>query len=556
MPFNLLILVRISFVFLVVLLLAMPSYGQIGTCEEARAKATLEVGNIRASIYNDGAFFWKGGQNVYEAPKGEGVNAMFASSLIIGGLIDGSLRMASTTYGPYEFWPGPIDQEGNPPTDCNAYDQIWEITTEDFVLLHQQGVHSANMTNWPWHLGAPVVDGDGIPDNYNLDGGDRPELFGDQRLWWIMNDRGNEHGWSETQPIGLEVHASAFAFEHNRSGGDITFYSFRLINKNSEALTDAYTALFLDPDLGNASDDYIGSDSLLHLGYTYNGDSFDENGYENTPPAIGYTFLVTPEAQIDELDNDHDGQIDEPGETTGLHVAAYFSGGGIQGDPYTAQGMYNYLKGFWLNGEPITVGGTGYNFSNQVTRYIYSGDPVSGSYWTELNPSPFDSPPIPPSDRNMLLSSGPFTLQSGESTDILIALAWAKGQNNLDSVRKLKGIVGNLQSSPTSYTISGYQPELIERDPPPPEFALGFDQNFPNPFTTTTTLRYSLPKTMQIRLAVYDLLGREIDVLAKGTQDAGIYSLEFDSSQLPPGMYYARIELDHLQFTRKLIRVP
>ena len=81
-------------------------------------------------------------------------------------------------------------------------------------------------------------------------------------------------------------------------------------------------------------------------------------------------------------------------------------------------------------------------------------------------------------------------------------------------------------------------------------------QNFPNPFSSFTRLRYSLPKTMNVRLAIYDVLGREVAVVTKGTQDAGIYTETVDGRQLVPGIYYARIELDHLSFTKKLVRIP
>ena len=551
-------LVNTFFISALWLLIPPTAKGQTGSCENAKSIAVLQAGNIRANIFNNGALFWNRSSVLYEVPKGSGLGAMFTSTFVLGGLINGSLHSASSTYGPYEFWPGPLDAQGNPPDDCSMYDEIWEIRSDDFALYDQQGKVSDNLLNWPWHLGAPVVDGDGNPNNYNLEGGDRPELLGDQLLWWIMNDRGNEHEWSETQPIGLEVRASAFAFEHALSGGDITFYRYHLTNKNAAPLTDTYAGMFLDPDLGDASDDHMGSDSLLHLGYTYNGDPIDQNYYEDTPPAIGYTFLLTPEAQLDALDNNYNGQVDEAGEPAGMYSAIYFEGGGgKQGDPVNGKEIYYFLQGLWGNGDPMTFGGNGVDYSNSPTRFAYSGDPSAQPFWTERQPYLSSSMGSnSPGDRRYLVSSGPFTLLPGESTEILIALVWARGSNYLDSVQKLKGIVANMQQVPADYLTSGYQPELLTPLLPSPEYPLGFAQNFPNPFTWTTTIRYSLPKTMQVRLAVYDLLGREVEVLAEGNQEAGTYSLEFDGSQLPPGIYYARLGMDHLQFTRKLVRIP
>ena len=310
--------------------------GQIGTCSVGEAKAVLDAGNVRASIYNNGALFWSRKDteaSFYEFPKFEGLNLVFTSTLLIGGRVNGQLRASVSAYGPYDFWPGPIDNNGNPPVDCTIYDKIWEIRSVDFELYESEGIFSKNMRSWPWELGAPVIDGDGIPDNYNLEGGDRPELLGDQTLWWIMNDRGNQHLYSDTEPIGLEVRASAFAFESIQDAGDITFYRYILTNKNTAPFTDAFLGMYVDPALGNLQDNYLGSDSLLHLSYMYNGDPIDEYNYENTPPAFGFTYLITPEAELDEIDNDHDGMIDEEGELAGMHTATFVSDAGISAEP-------------------------------------------------------------------------------------------------------------------------------------------------------------------------------------------------------------------------------
>ncbi|MBX2818498.1 MAG: T9SS type A sorting domain-containing protein [Rhodothermaceae bacterium] len=539
--------------------LAMPlaAIAQIGTCEDGTAEAYLETANVRARVYNTGPLFWKGAQNFYEVPKDGGVHALFASHMVIGGLIDGRLHMAASTYGPYEFWPGPLDAEGNPPADCSQYDRIWEINNDDFVQLERDSVFSSNMLNWPWHLGAPVVDGDGVPNNYNLEGGDRPELLGHQTLWWVMNDRGNEPTWSELNPIGVDVRVSAYGFDILSEIGDITFYRYSILNKNTRPLTEAFFGMWADPDLGNASDDYFGSDSLLHMGFAYNEDNLDESGYEEQPPAIGYTFLKTPNADVDLLDNNHNGRIDEPNEPASMHAAVMFlGGGGVQGDPGDGNELYTYLKGQWTDGQPFTVGGYGRDYSDTPTRFLYSGDPLTQSFWTPFRLTPESEQARSMGDVRFMISSGPFTLSPGESKDFLVAIVWAQGNDHLDSVRKLKTIVANLQASPDSYLSSGYQPGLIEPLPPEPSFVLGFDQNFPNPFSSYTTLRYSLPKTMQVRLAIYDILGRELAVLSEGTQEAGVYSQVFDGSRLAPGIYYARMQLDHLQFSKKLVRVP
>ena len=77
------------------------------------------------------------------------------------------------------------------------------------------------------------------------------------------------------------------------------------------------------------------------------------------------------------------------------------------------------------------------------------------------------------------------------------------------------------------------------RSPLPSFFSLG--QNFPNPFNPSTTIRYELPAEGNVRLDVYDLLGKLVTTLANGREGAGVHSVIFDGSGLPSGVYFARL---------------
>ena len=532
-----------------------PVFAQVGNCEPALGEAMLDAGNVRARILNNGGLFWRRSPHVYEAPKGSGKNAIFAAGIWIAGSLDGKIRGAASRYGPYEFWAGPLDEAGNPPADCLLYDKIWEIRRTDLVRFLHEGHVSDNLRNWPWQLGAPVIDGDGNASNYNLEGGDLPELFGDQRLWWVMNDRGNAHEATRSEPIGLEVHGSAHAFTHPGFGGNITFYDYKFINKNQHNLSNAYMAVFMDVDLGNFDDDYIGSDSLLHLGYVYNADNMDEGreGYGIAPPALGVTYLQSAIADSDGHDNDRDGEIDEPGETIGASgFMTYASGGDPTGDPHKLSDYYNFMQSRWKDGVHMTKGGIGRDVTTVPIKFAFPGDPVSGNGWTEFNPDPFTEGyiPIPPSDRRSLTSSGPFNITSNDTLHVRFAIVWSRGSNNLDSVTELKKDVAKLHISPE--TFYSFRP-IAPPTEIPPSYVLGFNQNFPNPFSESTSLSYSLPKSMRVRLAVHDILGREVELLVDQQQDAGIYNLEFEAGNLPAGIYLARIELDHLRFTKRMV---
>ena len=65
--------------------------------------------------------------------------------------------------------------------------------------------------------------------------------------------------------------------------------------------------------------------------------------------------------------------------------------------------------------------------------------------------------------------------------------------------------------------------------------------NYPNPFNPQTTIRFGLPEASEVSLVVYDLMGREVQVLVRGTLSAGMHSATFDASNLPSGAYMYRL---------------
>jgi len=83
------------------------------------------------------------------------------------------------------------------------------------------------------------------------------------------------------------------------------------------------------------------------------------------------------------------------------------------------------------------------------------------------------------------------------------------------------------------------------------EFAL--EQNYPNPFNPLTTIAFSLAERSAVRLAVYDLTGREVASLLNEEKDAGKYALTFDAGALPTGVYFYRLEAGSFAAVRKLI---
>jgi hypothetical protein len=75
-------------------------------------------------------------------------------------------------------------------------------------------------------------------------------------------------------------------------------------------------------------------------------------------------------------------------------------------------------------------------------------------------------------------------------------------------------------------------------------FAL--EQNYPNPFNPSTTIRFSIPESGNIKLSVYNLIGEEVAVLKEGFANAGRYEVEFSAQSgagvLPSGIYFYKLQ--------------
>jgi type IX secretion system substrate protein/CARDB protein len=78
-------------------------------------------------------------------------------------------------------------------------------------------------------------------------------------------------------------------------------------------------------------------------------------------------------------------------------------------------------------------------------------------------------------------------------------------------------------------------------------------QNFPNPFNPSTKISYGLPKSGNVKLVVYDLLGREVGTLVNEYKKAGTYEIEFSAAQLSSGVYFYKIEAGDFVDVKKMV---
>jgi len=88
------------------------------------------------------------------------------------------------------------------------------------------------------------------------------------------------------------------------------------------------------------------------------------------------------------------------------------------------------------------------------------------------------------------------------------------------------------------------------------EFTLS--QNYPNPFNPTTTLQYELPTDAQVKIRIFDILGKEVKTLVNNQQNAGFKSIQWNATNnagqpVSAGLYLYTIEAGAFRQTKKMV---
>ena len=238
-------------------------------------------------------------------------------------------------------------------------------------------------------------------------------------------------------PIGVELQITiwGYAFGSSDPLGNVIFKKADMVytglpGSPANAYMDSvYFTQWSDPDLGTFTDDYVGSDVDLSYGYVYNGNRLDGvfNGIYNLPvPSGGYDFLQGPPDNMD-LDGDGDST-----EFLGMTSFTYFGAGSSISDPDLEEYVgslqfYNLMEGFLPRPEyPTQIPWTDLA-SGSDTKFVLSGDPVTQSGW-------IDGVQLPPGDRRMVMASGPFTLDLGDSATVVLGIIGGMGLDNISSV--------------------------------------------------------------------------------------------------------------------------
>ena len=584
----------------------------------------LDVNNIRARFYSHGLIGMDlaNGTPEFEVPNGGGAHPLFSAGLWIGGVDGGNaLHLAAMSFEPLgssDWYPGPLTINGSAsttPAVMAAYDQVWSLNNADVILqqaycdclsdpncdeaLQFPGYQMPGYFNtWPaigdFGAGfdlyqAPFIDYNGNGDYHPADC-DAPCGPGDGSLYFIFNDNGGTHQNTQGLPIGIEVQATPFAYDGPSAASDNTiFVQYRIINRGTVTLSNAYIGLFTDFDLGCSADDYVGCDVSRSMWYVYNGTANDAGaacvggaqGYGTLPPAFGATILCGAYQDQDALDNplttdyaDASAQLGSmypdwgygygdsilDNERLGLgYFTHYDNGGGNTGNPVLSNQYYNLLHGVSAGGTALTYGDNGYTGSLS-TRYAFpdDNDPLAWGTggvpqvpWSEVSAATV------PGDRRGVGSMGPLTLEPGQINRILVAFTYARSPvgGPMGSVFALQARVDSIRAFATANDFCGGMredvpcfghingPAAIE------ELTDGSITLYPVP--TSDLLNIMLPTTMRgALLQVTDALGRTV------IQVPGTVSLQrtLDLSHLADGHYTLIGSADGVQAHARFIK--
>ena len=286
-------------------------------------------------------------------------------------------------------------------------------------------------------------------------------------IFWLYNDAGNSHTNTQADAIRMEVQVQAFGYATNDEINDMTFYRYKLINRATTPIDSTFFAMWVDPDLGCFTDDYIGCNVERSLMYVYNEDELDGTTgcdcptgsgpvptYCDEVPVLGVDYFRGPRGPIRAVDtfninnplpeivaNVYDTiqclndslcilEVDTLGEL-GMSSFTYYMNGSVgnwpQGmtDPQTGAPIefYRYMSGSWRDGTPFSFGGTGYIVPpGDRIDYAFPNDPQSQAGWSMCTAG------LDFGDRRTIQASGPFRLDPGAVNELIVGAVWVADQ--------------------------------------------------------------------------------------------------------------------------------
>ena len=506
---------------------------------ETRADIPIRGGPGSMGKFEEGWFLFSGG--------------FFLSGYSNGQMWSNAVASASLVE---DYLPGKVGSEVSSPLNSI------------YVVNKRDPAFSLSWQNWKdaVTLGAEFYDGDGDgiydPVDKNWNGTwepneDMPLLIGDEIALCVYNDGlpKNVRRWNTVDPQGIEVRQTIFATD-NPELENVIFIRYSILNTGTvaEVMDSVYFGIWEDGDLGDATDDVVGCDTLLNSGFYYGNEP--DYQYGDNPPAFFSTFLQGP---IFNTNNPSDTARVNLGNLLGtknisgsknLDITShtFFIGGDPNlRDPNEAIEARNYLLGENRIGQlpnpctwPFGKVRGGVDCHDVNPRLWFSGDPVENIGWIcDQN-----------RDSRNLVSTGPFELEKDKPQEIIIAYVIGRGNDPLNSITVARENVQRaIQEYQSNFATMTYTPPA----PTNPVTNYVLYQNYPNPFNPTTTIRYELPQDGQVTIEIFDILGQKVKTILNEFKKADRYEVTFNSVGLASGVYIYQLRVNDFITSKKMV---
>lgn len=369
----------------------------------------------------------------------------------------------------------------DPELQFDAYTRYEHLKQSDVTQFEMDAVkaqYDTDWKNWPTDKGAPYIERNGKPGyqapsafgaNFNVDSliagnYDEPGVGdantpADQLMWTVYNDldKAQSLRFEGSEPQGIEIQVTTWGYKRTDAMGNCYFKRVKLTNKGGIDLGNGtfgafyldsmYVCQWSDIDLGDAADDLAGSDSARSVAYVYNGNPVDKTfaKFGLAPPSSGYDFLAGPTVTSAADSAVVDFKRVYGKKNLPMSGFSYFSAGSPYSDPPfndypTGAGRWwNMLRGYAPLGT-ITDPPVVYAYPTwwYPTKFPLSGDPTKGIVTGNFVDGAGTSSSFVMGDRRILLCTGPFNLNPGESQEVYIGFVVGIGADRISSVSVMK----------------------------------------------------------------------------------------------------------------------
>lgn len=549
----------------------------------ARNAAYLDINATKALVNSNGCLFWDLDKYAqFQVPADSSTSTVYSLTLIAAGkdAQDSTFLMVDPYNQTRTVYAGPLDTTDglNDSLTLFHWDRVWKLSAAEIAEFRNHWwetgyVIPEAIQNWPAHgdvsKGHPHylapftdVDLDGV---YNPLSGDYPFIKGDQAILFICNNplSGTEADYKTT---GLQAIGMVYGYEclSDTLFNTSVFLDYTVINSSVNKYDVAYLGMYADFDIGNSSDDYMGTFVDLSTVYAYNGDTLDEDdndiqGYGEYPPAQGLTLLKGPLADAgDGIDNDFDNTTDEPDETCGMYSSMIVNNLGVGPGAFYIERDYFYsLFGYYNDSVPAKWGQNYPSDTSTATpcRYMFPG--TSDPNWLGTNGVP-QTPAVwseylqstDPYDRRGIMGFNSFTFNKNERKSFSVALVYAQ-QNSLPYYQVPELLHARIEtlldyyaadSVPCGGSLSG-----IAQTAPAADFNI-----YPNPSSDMVTIDFSQQTAdgNNTSIRIFNLSGQCVMNLPFTG-----YKTNISISDLREGVYIVRVSNSKINESKRLVIV-